>query len=501
MKKVVSGKFLQDKMVEAIELLCTPVKLTLGPKGHNVIIDHSSFCPFITNDGVTIASNIESDDAATNTILELAKEASIKTDENVGDGTTTTLVLLESIFKSGLELINNGQNPLVLKKQLDKAKEVIMKEIDNLSFKPSLAQLENIATISANNDEEIGKIVAQAYQKVGAKDAIVIRETEGATSLEFVKGYTLNTTLASPFFLKSNNTISWPNPHICLIEDTLDDIEIIAPLINEISQKQEALVIIAEDYTEEVANEIISLYLNQNIKIALLKITEYGTNYQAVLADLKAILNNSNLGRIKDIEIQKEKIIWKFNSSPYLKEYLKSLKTTNNSYDKEILNRRLAMLKKGMAYINVGGTTTTERREKKMRFDDALCSICSAKDNITLGSGLTFYQISENLPLDNDAYRILKKTLQQPFKQIMENSALDEEIIKEIKKDNYTKVYNVTLDKFEDLKSTSVWDASLVIKNALANAISIAGMLLTTSTLIINEYQNNLNKVNDYNEL
>ena len=224
MKKVISNDELYIKMKEAINLLCNTVKITLGPKGNNVIIDHSSFSPFITNDGVTIAENIESDDEVINTILSLAKEASIKTNENVGDGTTTTLVLLQGIFNEGLNLIKNGKNPIILKKELYESLNKIIDKLNNISKKPKNRDLLNIA-ITSSNDIEIGTNIYKAYIKTKNINAIKIKESNNTkTNIEFLKGYSFETILASNYFLNENNEINYYSSYLLIIHNILNNI-------------------------------------------------------------------------------------------------------------------------------------------------------------------------------------------------------------------------------------------------------------------------------------
>ena len=269
MKKVISGNELYDNMSNAINILCSTVKSTLGPICNNVIIDHSNFSPFITNDGVTIAENITSENEVINTILELAKEASIKTNENVGDGTTTTLVLLESIFNLGLNLIRNGMKPMKLKNDLISELDNIIKDINLKSRKANNKDLINIAINSAN-DIEIGKIVSDAYSKVKDKNAINIVEYDiPLTRIEYLKGYCFETILASPYFLYNNTEIKYTNSKILLVNSILDDINVLSLIFNEVIKNNNSLIIIANDYEENFINQVLSLKLDNNLNIVL----------------------------------------------------------------------------------------------------------------------------------------------------------------------------------------------------------------------------------------
>lgn len=504
MKKVVSGLILREKMNEAINLLCGTVKTTLGPKGSNVIIDHSSFSPFITNDGVTIAENIESDDVVVNTILTLAKEASIKTNEVVGDGTTTTLVLLEAIYNYGIKLIDEGVSPLIIKKELDNSLLNVLDLIDKCSSSASKEDLLLVATNSANN-EEVGKNISDAFSKVKNKNGILIKEGNlDKTVINYIKGYTFETVLASPYFLHANE-IEFNNPYLLIHNGIIEDIEYIAENSNYIISNNESLIIIAKDYSNEVIEQVLSLYLDENINIILLKNPEYGIKEYYFENDIKAILDNQTNGfkTVKSIKITKDKSTIIFNKNSSLDTYIESLKTLkfDNEIDNNYINEKKSMFENGIAEIIVGANTVTERRELKMRYDDALCAVSSCKDGIVPGSGIVYTLISEQLNSNTVGDKILKKALNEPLKQIIINSALNESILDEIKKSNYQKIYNVKSDKFENINTTIILDPCLVIKSALKNACSIAGMLLTTNSLVINEYKNELKKVNDFNEL
>lgn len=517
LKKVITNKELQDKMQEAINLLCDTVKTTLGPTGNNIIVDHSTFTPFITNDGVTIAKNIESDDPVINTILELAKEASIKTDEIVGDGTTTTLVLLEEIFNQGLELIKNGKKPILLKNEINETLKKLIRLIKLKSKSPTKNDLLKIARISAN-DKEIGKIISNTYSKVKNKNAIKLIENENLESTyTFYKGYSFDTNLASTYYFNKQKEIVLNQPHILLVDNYIDNPEEISLIINYIIEEKKDLIIIANEYSDLFINYIMSLYLDNDTNIYLLTNPEYGEKQKIFLTDISIIsnceilydLNNLNfvhLGKINSIKINNEKTIFHFSTNPKIKNYIKdiknSIKSLKDTFEKDFYQKRLSMFNFGLAEIKVGGTTKTEIREKIMRFQDALCAIEIANKGIVPGAGITFLQISNEYQTVTDADIIIKKALEKPFFQILQNADINEfEIYEQIKNSNFQKLYNINTNTYEEIKITSVLDPTEVIINSLSNACSIAGMLLTTSSLIINEYPNNLNKQNEYNEL
>lgn len=514
MKRVVKDEDLRRKMKEAINLLCDTVKMTLGPKGSNSIIDHSMFSPFITNDGVTIAENIESDDEVINTILEIAKESSIKTNEVVGDGTTTTLVLLQSIFENGLKEINAGVNPILLKKELDNTLDELLKFITSKSRKPTKEELIHIACVSSN-DDEIGKIVSQAYAKTKEKEAIIIKESDThETSINFLKGYLMSSELASNYFLKENETLEFQNPYILLIDDVLEDLNDIADILNKIILEKQNLIIFADNYNELVINEVVSYNLNNNNKIVLLKNVGYGDEKQNILDDIKIItdasiiknydsIDSRSLGTIKNIKITSLYVIMSYFNSPQIKKRYKELKKIKRKgIENNDLRKRIAMFNYGCVEILIGAKTATERREKKMRFEDALWAVSSAYEGIIPGGGLILLELSDILKADSIGKKIFKNSLSSPFEQIIYNGGGDIKLIKQnIKELNYDVLYNLNTENFESVKNTKIIDPTKVVINSLLAATSIASMLLTTTSLIINERRNNIDVANEYNEL
>ena len=508
MKKVITGKELYDCEEKAIALLCGTVKKTLGPRGSNAIIDHSLMNPFITNDGVTIARNIESEDERINTILTLAKEASIKTDETVGDGTTTTLVLLESLFKSGLAKIKDGLNPYLLKNELDEALENIIEEIKKESKTPTEENYYNIASIAASN-KNIGKLITRMYLKVGS--AIKIEESKTSeTYTKIINGYSFEPLLASPYFFNNTNEIIYKNSLILIMLKEVNEIGEISEIINYTIEKRIPLVILATDYTEEVINEVLSLNLSKITNVTLLKLPEYGLHQMEVLKDLEIISNAkiakssdelslNNLGKCEEIKITKELATINNNlQSKVIKRYINNLKekisTIDDDFELEFQSNRLSKLTNGIGIIYVGATTTTEAREKKMRFDDAFCALNCAANGIIPGSGLILLKIKENLEAKNNGSIILKEALDKPFMQILENVGINpSNIYNKIKASDFNIIYNVFENKFETISKTKVIDPTTVVITSLKNAVSIAGMLLTTTSLIINEQQESIN--------
>lgn len=515
MKKVISGESLQEKIEESIALLCDTVKLTLGPKGNNVLIDHSLFTPFITNDGATIAKNIESEDEVVNTILEIAKEASLKTNEMVGDGTTTTLVLLQSIFNASLKCIKQGTNPILLKKEMDAYLKEIVEKLESSKMKVGKMQKKAIASIAAN-DEELGTILSKVYDRVGSKNAIYLEEVDKPLlDVTYLTGYSLETTLASDYFFNEQKEINYQNACILLFHKPLNNIEDIAFILNDCIKNKRNLVIFAEDFEENLVRELVTFYINGELNCCLLKITEYGIRKSQIekdieiLTDAKGVnetISINNIGTIKNICITNNIVRLDFENNKKLKEYIGVLKEETNNikdeYDKRFFEKRIAMFENGIATIKIGTPTKTETHEKKMRIEDALCALESAKDGVLLGGGITLLKIAERIKPNSNAKVILKDALEVPFKQILINAGIDYEIIKkEMQNNNFKKIYNVQSEAWEESNSTSVLDSFNVTIESLNNAISIATMLFTTTSLVINEYNNNVGKENEYTEI
>ena len=509
MKKIINGEELYKNMEYAVNLLCNTVKVTLGPKGNNVIIDHSNFSPYITNDGVTIAENIESDDEIVNTILTLAKEASIKTNEMVGDGTTTTLVLLQGIFNEGLKLIRGGVNPIILKKELNESLDKIIDNIKKLSKKPNKKDLLAIANISAN-DNIIGKNIFDAFTKTKSINAINLVEFDEANDkLEFLKGYRFETLLASNILLENKET-TLNNSKIIIVDNILNDINEISVIINNILDNKDNLIIIANDYSDLFIENIININMEENIKVILLKSPEYAIKQKEILIDICVITNSriitntislNDLGYIKNININNDTTTIYFDSNLNIVKRIEELKKDKNN-EQSFIDKRIAMFNNTLSNIYIGANTTLERREKKMRYIDSLHAISTSLNGILPGEGLSLLKIQNDLKVLNNGDKTFKSTLDLPFKNIMINSGLDENnIIEQIKKYNYKTTYNTYTNNYENVDNTNILDPTNVVINSIKNATSIASMLLTTSNLIINEYKSSLNKLNNYNEL
>lgn len=496
MKEIIKNENLKNSMIEAIDLLCDTVASTLGPTGNNVIIN-SELSPFITNDGVTIARSIESSDEIINSILEIAKEASLKTNDVVGDGTTTTLVLLQSIFKESLK---ENINPILLKKEINETLNSVIIEINKIKKLPTKKDLLSIATTSSN-DKKIGEFIYEVFTKMKSKYAIRLEESKiNETYYEVKKGYSLELNDISSLYFKDRTEVILNNVYILLLDGYLNDLELINDIINEGIIREKNIVILASDYDELIRNNILLYYL-QNKNIFVFKIPEYGSLKYGIEQDIENIANTKikmidfenisfkDLGHVDQLIINKNEIIFinKKVDDKYLKK-LKNLFLQSSEYEKELLAARISKLENGIATIYVGGNTKIEKKEKMMRFEDALCALEVSKNGILPGEGISLLRISEQLEEKTVGDKIIKKALHVPFKKIMNNIGVSyENIYEQIKKSNFQKIYNCKTNLLEDISNTEIIDPAPVLVEALTNACSIASMLLTTNYLVIND--------------
>lgn len=506
MKKVVIGEELDIIIKKSLDILCDTVGSTLGPKGNNSIISSSSLPAFVTDDGVTLARNIESDDACVNSILEILKEASIRTDEIVGDGTTTTLVLLKAIMSNANDLIHCGMSRYEVKKELENEEKMIEDLIIKESFKPDDNALKNIATTSSKS-EKIGETIYQVVKKIRNIAGVTITTSnKEETCVKYFKGYEFDTNLASPFFFKGTSSIKLKNPYVLVTSESIYDIEKLSNLINKSFVDKRNLLIFAADYDEDVINQVLSFNYDNDLKIYLLKNPEFGKRQYLLMSDLLEICNckeyknqfsYDNVGVVKEIVINKDKTYVYFdnNLADYIEENKSNLEYINDEFDINYYERRISMLSDGLATIEVGGKTISEARENKMHYDDAIHATYSALEGVNIGAGYTYLKISSILE-DNC---ILKNALCVPFRQILKNAGLDVNTIEKNVTFDFKKIYNVKVDDYEGIDSPSVLDSTKVLIQSLKTAVSIANILLSTGSLIINEQIKNIDIDHDIN--
>ena len=487
MKKVISGEFLEQKMIESIELLCGVVKDSLGPKGNNVLINTSDREPFITNDGVTIAQNITSEDIVVETILEIAKEASLKTNEVVGDGTTTTLVLLETLLKEGIKVTNRK----TLKVELEETLQEILEKLATFKKNPTKKDFQKIATVAAN-DESIGKITTEVFLKAKSKESIFLKESRDEnTTYEKINGYTLECKIPEEYFFRKEK-IELENCKVFFIDERIENLEQISLLVNNCIEYQEPVLLLTKGYSKNVKENLVEMSIQNQCQIILVEWFEYQNIEEEIIEDIETLLDENQT--ISKVKITKNKVTFHSNQNTLKRRNMlkKRYEQSNEDYQKEILAERIAKLHYGLATIYVGASTTTEKREKIMRYEDALCALEIAKQGIVPGGGICLYQISEEIKSKTTGAKILQKALSMPLKQILENAFLSkEEILTRIKQENFQILYNVKTNNFESTSNTNVIEPLEVVSYALKNAVSIACMLLSINHLIINDFQEN----------
>lgn len=509
MKRVICNDELNEVMIKAVNLLCDAVSSTLGPTGNNVLINNGEEISFITNDGVTIAKNIESDNVLENTVLEIVKEASLKTNELVGDGTTTTLVLLQSIFNNGIKEIQNGKNPIVLKEELYNSSLKVINNLMKLKMKPSKSDLTVVASISAN-DKNIGSLVSEVYDKVKNIYSIKLEQSNKDTYYEIKKGYYLDIDNISSLYFKDRNSISINNCHVIVLKGYIDSLEQISDIINDIVSNKKDIIIFVEDMNDNIRQEVLSYYLTNNINIFIFKINEYASRRDKIENDI-SILSNCNiknieienieyidLGYIDNVTINKEQVLLlanKENINKLVNTINEELNDNISDYDKDFIYERLSKLEGGIAYIYVGGNTKTEIKEKIMRFEDSVHAIGLANNGVLPGEGISLLKVSNSMKCINSGDNIMKKALEKPFEIIVKNIGKNIKDIKmKIINNKYTKIYNYETDSLEDISISNILDPIDVVITSIKNATSIAAMLLTTNYLVINE-NNHINSI------
>jgi chaperonin GroEL len=507
-------------ILSGVEKLAKSVKVTLGPKGRNVVLDKKFGSPTITKDGVTVAKEIELEDAFENMGAQMVKEVAEKTSDNAGDGTTTATVLAESIYREGLKNVTAGANPMALKRGIDIAVGKIVDELKKLSQKINnrdTKEVEQVATISANGDTSIGKIIAEAIEKVGKDGVITVEEGKSITTeLKLVEGMQFDQGYLSPYFATDMHkmTCELEDAYILIYEKKISNIKDILPLLEKVVQTGKPLLIIAEDMEGEALATLVVNKLRGTFTCAAVKAPGYGDRRKAMLEDIailtggKAITEDlglklesidlSYLGRAKKVKTTKEDttIIEGSGKKKEIEGRINQMKnqmeTTDSSYDKEKLQERLAKLSGGVAVIHVGAATETEMKEKKARVEDALHATRAAvEEGIVPGGGVAFLRTIpslESLNLKGDektGIEIIRRALEEPVRQLTFNAGLEGSVIVEqLKKEKGNVGYDINKDAYVDMFESGVIDPTKVTRTALQNAASIAGLLLTTEALV-----------------
>ena len=504
-----------------VDQLAEAVKVTLGPKGRNVVIDKKFGAPTVTKDGVTVAKEIELADPLENMGAQMVKEVATKTSDNAGDGTTTATVLAQAIFREGLKNVTAGVNPMALKRGIDKAVAVVVEELKKISVptagKKEIAQ---VGTISANNDSEIGDLIAEAMEKVGKDGVITVEEARGLqTELETVEGMQFDRGYLSPYFVTDPEKMEAVlEDGLILIHDKkISSMKDLLPILEKVAQVGKPLLIIAEDIEGEALATLVVNKLRGTLRVAAVKAPGFGDRRKAMLQDIAVLTNGqviseevgfklenavlNDLGKAKRIVVDKDNttLIDGAGSTDAIQGRIKEIRSaidkSTSDYDKEKLQERLAKLAGGVAVINVGAATESEMKEKKARVEDALHATRAAvEEGIVPGGGVAFIRVQPALKAfkagDSDeqiGVEIVRRAIEEPIRMIVQNAGGEGSIVvekvRESKESSFG--YNALTDKYENLVVAGVIDPTKVTRTALQNAASIAGLLLTTEALVV----------------
>jgi len=510
----------RDRILRGVDTLANAVKVTLGPKGRNVIIDKSFGAPRITKDGVTVAKEIELADRFENLGAQLVREVATKTADLAGDGTTTATVLAQAIVREGGKAVAAGLNPLDLKRGIDRAVAVVVAEVKARSKKVSTnEEIAQVATISANGEREIGEIIARAVAKVGNEGVITVEEARSLeTELDVVEGLQFDRGYLSPYFVTNAEKLiaELENPYILIHEKKLSGLQALLPVLETVVQSGRPLLIIAEDVEGEALATLVVNKLRGGLKIAAVKAPGFGDRRKAILEDIAILTNGQliseelgiklenvtleHLGQAKKITISKEETIVvdgagdKDAIAGRVAQIKAQIEETTSDYDREKLQERLAKLAGGVAVIRVGGATETEVKERKDRVDDAVHATRAAiEEGIVPGGGVTLLYAAKAVeqlkPVNNDervGIEIVRKALQAPVRQIAENSGTDGSIVvgKLLDSTDANWGYDAQKGEFTDLLKAGIIDPTKVVRIALQDAASVAGLLITTEALI-----------------
>jgi chaperonin GroEL len=505
-------------ILKGVNTLADAVKVTLGPKGRNVIIDRSYGAPTVTKDGVTVAKEIELEDRFENMGAQMVKEVASKTSDVAGDGTTTATILAQAIFREGAKSVAAGSNPMDLKRGIDKAVETVVKELKKLS-KPTkdAKEIAQVGTISANNDEAIGAIIAEAMEKVGKEGVITVEEAKGLeTELDIVEGMQFDRGYLSPYFVTNAEKmeVQLEDCYILINEKKISGMKDLLPILEQIAKMGRPLLIIAEDIEGEALATLVVNKIRGTLHVAAVKAPGFGDRRKAMLEDIAILtggkmisedmgykLENTkieDLGRAKRISIDKDNttIIDGAGNRGALEGRVKQIRAqideTTSDYDREKLQERLAKLVGGVAVIKVGAATETEMKEKKARVEDALNATRAAvEEGIVPGGGVAYLRTIvalDKMKLEGDeevGVRIVKKALEEPLKMIANNAGLEGSIVVEkVKEKKGAYGFNARTDKYEDMITAGVIDPTKVTRFALQNAASVASLMLTTQCMV-----------------
>src|SRR5437868_3702062 len=510
----------RNKMKRGVDILANAVKVTLGPKGRNVVLEKKFGAPGITKDGVTVAKEIELEDPIENMGAQMLKEVASKTADIAGDGTTTATVLAQSIISEGLKNVTAGANPMDLKRGIEKA---VVKVVEHLAAQSQAVgtdskKIQQVAAISANNDENIGKLIAEAFGKVGKDGVITVEEARGTeTGIEIVEGMQFDRGYISPYFVTNSEKMEaeLEKPYILIYDKKISSMKDILHILEKVAQQSAQLLIISEDLEGEALATLVVNKLRGTIKVAAVKAPGFGDRRKEMLQDVAILtkgivvsedqgykLENADLsylGRAERIVIDKDNTTIvggkgkKEDITARVNQIKAQIESTTSDYDKEKLQERLAKLSGGVAVLNIGAATEMEMKEKKDRVDDALHATRAAvEEGIVPGGGVAFIRAVESLEKlkganedETTGIAIVKRALEEPIRQIVANSGIEGSIVvQKVKEGKGDFGFNARTEVFENLFKAGVIDPTKVTRIALENAASIAGMLLTTECVI-----------------
>ena len=522
-KDVKFGTDARNRMLAGVDTLANAVKVTLGPKGRNVVIDKAFGAPRITKDGVTVAKEIELSDKFENMGAQMVKEVASRTNDEAGDGTTTATVLAQSIVREGVKAVAAGMNPMDLKRGIDLAVDVVISDVQKRSKKiKTTSEVSQVGTISANGESEIGEMIAEAMERVGNEGVITVEEAKGLTTeLDVVEGMQFDRGYTSPYFVTNADkmTCEMENPYILIHEAKLTSLQAMLPILEAVVQSSRPLIIIAEDIEGEALATLVVNKLRGGLKVAAVKAPGFGERRKAMMEDI-AILTNGTvvsedlgiklesvtldmLGTCKRVQITKEEttIVDGAGSAKAIKARCNQIRAqveeTSSDYDKEKLQERLAKLAGGVAVIHVGGGSEVEVKERKDRVDDALHATRAAvQEGIVPGGGTALLYAGKSLnKLEGDnsdqnvGIDIVRRAILAPVRQIAENAGADGAVISGKLSESKDTLwgYNAQTGKFENLVKAGIIDPTKVVRVALQDAASVAGLLITTEAMITDQ--------------
>jgi chaperonin GroEL len=517
-KQLLFDEAARQKVLRGVEILSRAVKVTLGPKGRNVVIDKKFGSPTVTKDGVTVAKEVELPDPYENMGAQMVKEVASKTSDSAGDGTTTATVLAEGIYREGLKNVTAGANPVYLKRGIDKAVEAAVAELARVSKKVNdREEIRQVATVSANWDETIGNIIADAMDKVGKDGTITVEEAKSIdTTLDVVEGMQFDKGYLSPYFVTNaeSQEVVLEDAYVLIHEKKISNLQEMLPLLQTVAKGGKPLLIIAEEVEGEALAALVVNKIRGTLNVCAVKAPGFGDRRKAMLEDIAVLtggkcitedlglklenLTLADLGRAKRLVVDKENttIVEGNGKSSDIQGRVKLLRRqideTTSDYDREKLQERLAKLAGGIAVINVGASTEVEMKEKKARVEDALHATRAAvEEGIVAGGGVALLRTIkaiEALKLEGDeaaGAQIVRRAIEHPIRMLCSNAGVDGGVVvKEVLASKGNVGYNVATDKFEDLVKAGVVDPTKVTRTALQNAASIAGLLLTTECMI-----------------